>query len=432
MSYPLKNFARKRERNYIKWEGGFYPQIKTIQTYCQKALLFVHPQKVVDNEYDYEININIYSGGYSVKFECLKSDFIRALNCVSNFVSDKNIMPILSNVLIEAQENQLILTVTDLKVCGRTFLKECQVQEIGTLTIPAKKLHSIIKELDDDSLTFQLVENNVCELSCGKSLYKLHSIPKEEFPGVEFAQEKNMELSQKSLKEGLKLLLPAVSTDISRPFLNGVYFELKNSQLNLVSTDGKRLSFFKIPISDQTLECSCIVHTKILQELIRNLFDNEEAMIGLSFTQRGISFLTDDFVYHSQFIEGQFPDYERVLPDNYPHSVQLDINNLIGVLKRAIVISPSSQGTSRIKLAFSLNNLNVTVVTEGQGEFNESIEVPYEGESLDMGVNPYYIYDGIKNLPLESPLTVEFESANRQVHLTTDSGYRCVVMPMKL
>ncbi|MDP2921356.1 MAG: DNA polymerase III subunit beta, partial [Candidatus Omnitrophota bacterium] len=206
-----------------------------------------------------------------MKIKILKQTFLKNIQHVQNIISSKSSLPILSNILIEAEKNKVILTSTDLDI-GISSVLETDVEEEGSITIPAKRFNDIIKELPDEDISISTMKNNSMIIKCSKCFFKIIGLPKEEFPKLpEFKDEPSVVIKQSVLKNMLSMAHFSMSHDETRYILNGALFLFKGKKLTIVTTDGKRLSFVKKDMEKDGLNKAIIVPAKTIYELARIL-----------------------------------------------------------------------------------------------------------------------------------------------------------------
>ena len=209
-----------------------------------------------------------------MKVSCQKTDLLKALTLIANVVNDRQTIPILSNTLLQASGQLLTCSATDLKI-GLELSINAQVDQEGAITVPAKRLLTIVRELPDQPVQLNLKNNNTVEILCGNSEFKVLGLSQEEFPQiVHLDDELTVELEQKTLKDMLKKTSIAVSVDASRYVLTGIYCVFHNDQMIMVSTDGRRLSYVSQTINRQFEdEKTMIIPSKMTQELMKVLGD---------------------------------------------------------------------------------------------------------------------------------------------------------------
>jgi DNA polymerase III subunit beta len=351
-------------------------------------------------------------------FTVSKNVFLKSLQKVVGVIPSKTTIPILENVLLELKENTLHLTGTDLEICVST---ELQVNglESGACTVPAKSLNDILRELPDVPVELTLDESNRLLLKTDKGLYKLVSQPKDEFPSI-VVEDSEGELSIKSdsLIRMIEKSIFAVSTDELRPSLMGVYFQITETELRCVATDGHRLvRFSDRDYTSPDFQKSVIVPTKALNLTLRsidNTGSNDENRIKFSIGENHVIFRFADTFIYSKIIEGQYPKYENVIPLNNDKKMIVSREELMSSVRRVSIFS--NLITHQIK--FLLENTKVTISSEDiefGGEGNEELAVNYDGEQMEIGYNAVYMLDILKHIDTDDVMFMLKDSISAAV-----------------
>jgi len=362
-----------------------------------------------------------------MKFKAEQDTLLKGIQSVQNVITTKATLPILSNILLETHQDRLRLTATDLDI-GISCVVPVDIQEAGAITIPSKRFSDIIKELPVNNLSITTKKNNSVNIETELCQFKIMGLPHEEFPKLpEFQDKQVIKLDQQSLKRMLSLTSFAVSFDESRYILNGILFKIHQNTLTLVATDGKRLAVMEKKLN-QNIEKDIyiIIPLKTLHELNRNLQDEGE--VSLLFGNNQVLFDFGDVVIVSRLIEGEFPDYQQVVPP--PSSNKIKINRelfLFAVRRAALLSTPDYQA---VKLEVFKNKLVVSKSTPDVGESREEVSIEYQGKEMFIGFNPNYLVDVLKNLTEE---TVEFEvTDSEKPGAMRINGYIYIVLPMRL
>jgi len=362
-----------------------------------------------------------------MKFKIEKSALVNAIQTVQNVITTKSALPILSNILIEAQANSLKLIATDLDI-GITCVIPVDIQEAGAITIPAKRFSDIIKEFPLEKISISTKKNNQVTIDSEMCQFKIMGLAKEEFPKLpEFKDQKVIKIDQGVFRQMLSLTAFAVSLDETRYVLNGILFKINKSLLTLVSTDGKRLAVAERKLAvESDLELSMIVPLKTIQELNRNLKDEGELSLMVSSNQALFDLGSVGIV--SRLIEGEFPDYKQVVPGLSENKMKVVRSQLLLAVKRAALLAtPDYQA---VKLEVFKNKLVISKSTPDVGEFHEELAVEYQGRELVIGFNPVYLIDILKNLNEE---TINLEMVDgEKPGVIRMSGYVYIVLPMRL
>jgi len=362
-----------------------------------------------------------------MKFKVDKNNLVTAIQTVQNVITTKSALPILSNILIETQQEAIRLTATDLDI-GITCVIPVDVQEQGAITIPAKRFSDIIKEFPVDIVNVTTKKNNLVVIDSELCQFKIMGLAKEEFPKLpEFKDKKVVKIEQAVLKAILALTSFAVSFDETRYILNGILFKINKGVLTLVSTDGKRLAIAERKLSvDVDIDLSIIVPIKTIHELTRNL--KEEGELSLVVGSNQALFDLGKVAIISRLIEGEFPDYKQVVPVVSENKMKIGRNQFLLAVKRAALLA--TQDYQAVKLEVFKNKLVISKSTPDVGEFHEELAAEYQGRELVIGFNPAYLIDILKNLSDEI-INLELTDGEKPGVIRI-SGYIYIVLPMRI
>jgi len=362
-----------------------------------------------------------------MKFKTEKETLLTAIQIVQNVISPKTALPILSNILIETQQNKIRLTATDLDI-GITCVIPVSIQETGAITIPAKRFNDIVRELPVNEVVVTTKKNNQVSIETDLCLFKIMGLAPEEFPKLpEFKDKETIKIDQATLKQMLTLTSFAVSSDESRYILSGILFKIQKNTITLVATDGKRLAVAtQKPKQDIEKEVQIIVPLKTIQELSRNL--QEEGDVSVVFGGNQVMFDLGSTAIISRLIEGEFPDYRQVVPPQADNKMKVGRGEFLLAVKRAALLAtPDYQA---VKMELFKNKLVVSKSTPDVGESREELAVEYQGKELAIGFNPAYLIDVLKNLQ-EEVVELELTDSEKPGVIRTN-GYVYIVLPMRL
>jgi len=362
-----------------------------------------------------------------MKFKVKKNNLIIAIQTVQNIITAKSALPILSNILIETQQDGIRLTATDLDI-GITCVIPVDIQEQGAITVPAKRFSDIVKEFPVEVISVATKKNNLVVIDSELCQFKIMGLAKEEFPKLpEFKDRKVVKVEQVNLKEMLALTSFAVSFDETRYILNGILFKIDKGVLTLVSTDGKRLAVAERKLNvDSDISVSMIVPIKTIHELNRNL--KEEGELSLVVGSNQALFDLGGVVIISRLIEGEFPDYKQVVPPVSDNKVKIGRNQFLLAVKRAALLAtPDYQA---VKLEVFKNKLVISKSTPDVGEFHEELAAEYQGREMIIGFNPVYLMDILKNLS-DEVINLELTDGEKP-GVVRISGYVYIVLPMRI
>ena len=362
-----------------------------------------------------------------MKFKTNKEILVGGIQAVQNVIGVRSTLPILSNILIETQQDGIKLTATDLDI-GISCVIPVDIQEQGAITLPAKRFSDIIKELPSEDVSITSKKNNLVVIETGLCQFKIMGLAREEFPKLpEFKDKEVIKLEQAGLKQVLNLTSFAVSFDETRYILNGILFKINKNNLTLVATDGRRLAIIEKKLNQGIdRDINIIIPIKTIHELNRNLKDEGELSLLLGNNQ--VLFDLGNVVVISRLIEGEFPDYRQVIPPLSENKMRVDRTQFLLALRRAALLAtPDYQA---VKLEVFKNKLVVSKSTPDIGESREELNMEYQGKEMAIGFNPDYLIDALKNLTVE---TIEFElTDSEKPGVIRIDGYIYIVLPMRL
>jgi DNA polymerase III subunit beta len=363
-----------------------------------------------------------------MKFSVTKEKLLEGLQQVQNVVSTRTTLPILSNVLLQADANEIHLTTTDLDVGVRGSC-EAQVDKSGATTLPARRLFNIVRELPSSEIQFDVDGKNTASIRSGQSFFKILGLPEEEFPPLpKFEDAKIVTIRQKDLRDGLRKTAYAISTDETRYVLNGVLFSFKDNKLTLVATDGRRLAMVEIELEfPRSHEVDIIVPTKAVTELQRLLSDDGDVKVSMRSGQ--IAFDLSKTLLVSKLIEGNYPNYRQVIPAETKERVKLERETFLNSLRRVSLLA--SDKSNSIKLNFSKNNIDITANTPEVGEAKESLAVQYKGRDFSIAFNPEFLMAPLRNLS-EDEVFLDLIDEMSPGILKIQTPFLYVLMPMRI
>ncbi len=368
-----------------------------------------------------------------MNFSIAKDQLIHGLQSVQNVVSTRTTLPILSNVLLRAEDNRLELTATDLDVTI-TCSVEANVKTKGSTTIPVKKLFGVVRELGSPEIDVETDEKNASSIRAGASFYKINGLSGDEFPPVQkFKESKKVVLPQEKVKSMLKKTSFAISTDESRYVLNGIFIILKEHKMTMVATDGRRLAMVdeEVDIAESS-QGEFIVPTKAVNELNRLLQDKGE--VEIKFTENQVAFTLKDekgfsILIISKLVEGNYPNYRQVIPAETKERISLVREEFLQAVKRAELMT--SDKSNSVKLHFTKNNLAITANSPEVGEARETLAINYKGKDIAIAFNPAYVIEPLNALNTEEVFIELIDELSPGV-LKINGPFLYVVMPMRL
>lgn len=350
-----------------------------------------------------------------------------ALRKVLSVVSSRTTLPVLSNVLLEAEDGKLALTGTDLEVSIRTQVP-ATVTDAGNLTLLAKKFGQIVSALPAGDVTLETQANQGVSISCKRSFFRVNGLDGAEFPRE---QESDSAWSFTSTANEFKKILGkvsyAASPDESRQVLNGILVSLRTGILTTAATDSRRLALVEKPLAGENPgEGDVILPPKVVGE-IQKIFESEEPLT-VQLSEKRIVFKTGDTVVTSKLVEGNYPNYRQVIPGTFGRSIVLPREELVNVLTRVgMVVSETSASVK-----FKVENAQIVVSASSPeyGESSEPVDVAYEGPGVQLAFNPGFLMEPLKHLECDK-VVLQFNDEYSPVALSGDEGFLYILMPMR-
>lgn len=333
-----------------------------------------------------------------MKIKISKEILLQGIHTVQNIVSSKATLPILSNMLIETRRDILKLNTTDLDI-GISCELPVETIEEGATTIPAKRFSDIAKELPLGDISITVKKNNQVDIEGQKCRFKLIGLPKEEFPKFpEFKNKDAVKISQQDFHEMIRMTQFAVSHEESRYVLNGILIEVEEAMIRMVATDGRRLAKIEKKLEEPAkTDMAVIIPIKAIQEIYRNL--KEEGSVSIVKGINQVLFDIESVLIASRIIEGDFPNYNQVVPKPATQKIKVGTQDLLSAIRRAnLLATPDFQA---IKFEIFMDKLVVSKSTPNVGESREELFIEYNGKEMVVGFNPQFLIDVLRNFDEE-------------------------------
>ncbi len=371
-----------------------------------------------------------------MNFEITKDDFLKALTKVQGIIEKRHTIPILANVLLETRNNELLITATDLEVGLKTKFP-CRVEEEGKVTVSAKKLFEIIKELPNSTVQFSSKNNFWVEIKCEKSLFNLVGLSPEDFPRFPEITENVTDLESALFIEMIDKTIFSVSNDETKFNLTGIYikYEVQDTEnkLTFVSTDGHRLSMItknmKTELDDNFAKGFILPKKGIFE--IRKLIENTDENIGIGISDNNFIVRYMDTVLVMRLVDGEFPDYTRVIPQKTENYALINKDDFLHALKRISILS--SEKSKGIKINFKNDLLILSSSNPELGDAKEEIDTVYNGQEISIGFNAKYIIDILQVIKSENIVFYLKDNISPgRISPEKDEDHLSVIMPMRL
>ena len=366
-----------------------------------------------------------------MNFTITRQNLHSGLASVSASIPSKTTLPVLSNILFQAENGSVWMSGTDLDVAVRIKVP-ADVRQEGSLTAPGKKLQDITKELPDQPVELATMGSQL-ELKSGRGHFKLNSLPADEFPTLpEVDFDEGWRVTGTDVNRLIHHTSFAVSNEESRPILNGVLWELRDGAMRMVATNGHRLARMGVPAeSGDTSSADFIVPPSALQQ-VQRLFKKDE-VLEVARSGNHLGFRAGAAEVYTRLIEGTYPNYDQVIPRDNDKVATVDKKELESAVRRMAVVA--SDQTHRIRLKFESGRLHLSVLTPDLGEGQDELEVGYEGEEIEIGFNANYLLEVLRYMPTDE-VDIAFKAPERAVTIVPSEAenldYLCLVMPLRL
>ncbi|MGA8185654.1 MAG: DNA polymerase III subunit beta [Terriglobia bacterium] len=365
-----------------------------------------------------------------------KTLLLKELNLTQGVVERKTTIPILSNLLLEAEDSSLRISATDLELgirCGCA----AKIKKEGSGTIPAKRLFEIVRALPDKEVKLKLLENHWVQVTCERSSFKLVGMAKDNYPTLPAVPDVLVSLPSDVLSTMIKRTIFSISSEESRYTLNGALLILKPDNVAMVATDGHRLAIIErdLEVAGLKNELRILIPKKAMAELQRLLAESgEDSKVELSKDESHLYFSMGHRILISRMLTGQFPNYEAVLPRENKLLIEIDHDVLFTAIRRVALLADQRSRAVRLKL--SDGQMELSSSSGEFGEAHEVLEVEYSGEAMQVGFNYEYLLDFLNVVEGGGKVRLELkdEQSAGQLRSGEDKAfrYRYVVMPMRV
>ncbi len=363
--------------------------------------------------------------------ECTQTDLYNALQIVGRGVSGRSTQPVQNNIYLEAQGEELRLVATDLEYIGLDATIPAAVTGEGTITVPPRTITEIAGSLPEGQVSLEVDENSSLSIVSGAAHYQIRGLTADDFQMLpELSEAVEFALPQSQLAAILAQTIFATSPDETRPILTGALFNLADGSLEVVATDTYRLALRR---SECPVEGTrqAIVSAKVLAELLRILDDESDESVEVALSQNQVQFVVKGITLSSRLIEGEFPNYEKVIPEGFDKTLTIGTQAFEQVLRRALIVA--REDASRVVLRTTDEGLQITADSPDVGHAEELVPVTLEGEAAEIAFNARYLLDVLEGAGTEE--IVLHLSGPLNPGMITPAGredYICVLMPMQI
>ncbi len=369
-----------------------------------------------------------------MNIKCNLKELINGLNIVSKTTSSKTTMPILEGVLIEAYQNTLKLITNDLEIGSEHFF-ECNVLEEGKTVVDIKMLNEIVRKIEDETVEI-IVDDNIFTLKSINGTFKLAVMNPNEYPKLPvFDVDNTVELEQRVFKDMIKRTLFSVSNDENRPVYNGALVKVENNILTIVAIDGFRLSLRKSLSEKNINNFKTIIPGKVLAELLKILSDNENEIVKIGVNKNQALFEMGNSIIVSRIIEGEFLNYNSIIPETSETKIRVKTKNLLDSFERVALFAKENKEKDKkspVKMHIGIDGIILSCVSE-TGDAKEVLTAFVEGKDIEIGFNPRYVIEALRVIDDEE-VVIELNSSISPVLIkpVVSNEFIYVVLPIKL
>ncbi len=371
-----------------------------------------------------------------MKLKIKKEEILKGLQRIQGVVEKKNTMPILSNMLLTAEGGSVEIIATDLEI-GLRGRYAADVEKPGSVTVSAKKMYEIVRELPADDVQIKVDDGSWVKIISGRSQFKLVGLPKDEYPALpDVAEEGMIAIDGDTLRDMIKKTLYSVGENDARYVLNGLFMHMTQAKgglnIRMVGTDGHRLSMIDRVIEAKHKDESVIIPKKAMMELRRLLEEDEpKSELRIGFSKNHALFKRDGLVMVSKLIDGNYPNYLQVVPTKSTKKVTVSKEVMTHAVKRVSILS--KEKTNAVKLQLEKERIILSTNNPEIGEASEELAVDYAGEGVAIGFNSRYLMDVLMAMDREH-VAIELNDPLSPCLITEDGDehYKCVVMPMRV
>lgn len=363
-----------------------------------------------------------------------RNKLLKGLQKISGVVERKNSQPILSHVFLHITSHQLKLIGSDLEVEISAVVTLSEPADSGEITLPARKLLDICRALPENAVLNIDFKQEKVSITSGKSRFSLATLPVESFPKFELSgRELEFNIESKLLSTMLNRTFFSVAQQDVRFYLNGLFMQIKEKNLHAVATDGHRLSLFNTDLTEDGIpDYEIIIPRKGVSELQRLLDLEEEEEVTLHITEKHLSVRAKSFIFVSKLIEGNFPDYNAVIPKENRIQINLDRDDLKNALNRVAILT--NEKYKGVNFQLKIGSLYLSSKNPEYEEAEEELPIEYTGEHLEIGFNVGYLLDILSHIRAGTIQLSFLNSSSSVLIKSSDDDYNClyVVMPMRI
>src|SRR5262249_6634403 len=362
-----------------------------------------------------------------LRITCATEDFAQRVALVARAVSTRTTVQILSGIRLDAGEGRLDLAATDMDLSLRTSL-EASIEGAGSIVVPGRLLMEVTRLLPDRGVVLEYRhEEGMVLLTSGSAQYRLHTFSVDDFPRLPDVAGETFAVARDTFLETVARVSRASSRDESRPVLTGILVRFENGRLVMAATDSYRLAVKETPLESEAPALEAIVPARALVELGRIAQEGDEIQLGLQ--ENHVLFGAGDAWLTTRRIDGQFPDYRHLIPEEFEHELTLPRDDFLDVVRRVAVMA---QRNSPLRLRFADGELTVSAQTQDVGEARESLPVRFAADTLEMGFNADFLREGIESVDSEDVLLRLISPLRPGLIRSDGDAFSYLIMPIRL
>jgi len=363
-----------------------------------------------------------------MKIKILRSKLIEALKAVQNIVAGRGSLPIIQNVLIEAEDGKITMTTTDLDISIRSVC-ECKVEAPGKSTLPVKLLFNAVAKSEEGEIEIEIDGKECARITAGHARFRLVGMPASDFPKLPNDEDAySYSVPQQTVKEMLRKVAYAASQDDTRRTLKCVLMRFKDEKLTMVATDGRRLALVEKELEfSKSDERDIVLPSKAVAELQRTLASEGDASVMLQKSQ--VCFNLGSVTIYSKIMEDAYPNYVQVIPKETAEHITVDRQLFIDALERVSVMTIDEAHST--KLIFDSGKLTVSATASDIGDAKDEVAIKYAGETIEIVFNPSYLMDALKVID-DNEVTINLNDGHSPAVITCSIPFLYVLMPLRI
>ncbi len=368
--------------------------------------------------------------GAGVKLTCERDELVRRLAVVSRGLSTRTTVQILSGILLEAEAGKLMLAATDMELSLRSSF-EADIASPGRVVVPGRLLVDIARLLPASEVSLShRPEEGVVEISSGNAHYRLNTLSAEDFPRLpDPGASTLLAVDAEAVVSTAARVGRSASRDESRPVLTGILVRFESGKLVMAATDSYRLAVKETPLEGDAPDLEAIIPARALAEVTRIAGSADGLELGVHENQLVFSLPDAGVLLTTRRIDGQFPNYQQLLPETFEHELTLPREELLEIVRRVAVVS---QRNSPLRLRFAEGELTVSARTQDVGEASEAMPIGFSGEALEIGFNPDFLREGIESVAGDDIILKLISPLRPGLLQAPDEDYWYLIMPIRL